>query len=462
MLSDENTSSPADFETALSRPTCVSLKAERAGKTHAKCVICKAKIEKGGSRVIPIEARFDLLVRFNVWSDHESRICICHLTGNHLLGSVEWSSSETEPTVFLTCDQATDIIESFLAVARKKENSFSLDFNDPYFSDQDCLVWTGWTRAQFKTMLEDLKTTYDSCQRDKSMALLIFWVKLKTGLSFQQIACLLNKNNDAGIKMVSRAFRTVAADLDKHFVPSYIGCGHITRDKSTDHMTAYSSVLYGGKLCIIWDGTYYYIEKSSSYSFNRHTYSGQKHRPLVKFMSLVFPDGYVLDSIGPYLADGKNNDAGITQHILTLHSDLTDWLSEGDVCIVDRGFRDVLDVFEDLGLEAKMPSFLRKGLSQHTAEEANQSRLVTKVRWAVEAYHGRMKNWLFFDKLILHDFLDIIGPLNRILTAAINAFRPPLVCTDEVDAEMAREMLRKAECKRNALFGKIKKGPFSS
>ena len=163
------------------------------------------------------------------------------------------------------------------------------------------MVWTGWTRAQFKTMLEDLKTTNDSSQREKSMALLILWVKLKTGLSFQQIACLLNKNNDAGINMVSRAFRTVAADLDKHFVPSYIGCSQITRDKSIEHMTTYSSVLYGGKMCIIWDGTYYYtcIEKSSSYTFNRHTYSGQKHRPLVKFMSLVFPDGYVLDSIGP-------------------------------------------------------------------------------------------------------------------------------------------------------------------
>ena len=227
-------------------------------------------------------------------------------------------------------------------------------------------------------------------------------------------------------------------------------------------MTAYSSVLCWGKLCIIWDGTDYYIEKSSSYSFNRHTYSGQKHRLLVKFMSLVFPDGYVLESIGPYLADGKNNDAGITQHILGLHSDLTDWLSEGDVCVVDRGFRDVLDVFEDLGLETKMPSFLKKGLSQHTTEEANQSRLVTKVRWAVEAYHGRMKKWLFFDKLILHDFLDIVGPLNRILTAAMNAFRPPLIRTDDSDAELASEMLKKAECKRNALFSKIEKGLFSS
>ena len=122
----------------------------------------------------------------------------------------------------------------------------------------------------------------------------------------------------------------------------------------------------------------------------------------------------------------------------------------------------MLDVFEDLGLETKMPAFLKKGLSQRTAEEANQSPLVTKVRWAVEAYHGRIKKWHFFDKLILHDFKDIVGPLNRIVTAAINAFRPPLVRTDESDAEMTREMLKQTECKRNALFSKIEKDPFSS
>ena len=58
--------------------------------------------------------------------------------------------------------------------------------------------------------------------------------------------------------------------------------------------------------------------------------------------------------------------------------------------------------------------------------------------------------------------MDIIGPLNRILTAALNAFRPPLVSTDASDAEIAREMLRKAEMGRNALFSKVEKGPFSS
>ena len=58
-------------------------------------------------------------------------------------------------------------------------------------------------------------------------------------------------------------------------------------------------------------------------------------------------------------------------------------------------------MFEDLGLETKMPAYLKKGISQHTAKEANESRLVTKVRWVVEAYHCRLKKWLFFIKLFI-------------------------------------------------------------
>ena len=48
------------------------------------------------------------------------------------------------------------------------------------------------------------------------------------------------------------------------------------------------------------------------------------------------------------------------------------------------------------------------------------------------------------------------------MTAAITAFRPPLVTTDNADAELAREMLRKAEMGKNALFSRVDKGPFSS
>ena len=52
---------------------------------------------------------------------------------------------------------------------------------------------------------------------------------------------------------------------------------------------------------------------------------------------------------------------------------------EDDVFIVDRGFRDSLDILEDLGIRAEMPRLLSKGQKQMTTSDANASRLVTKV-----------------------------------------------------------------------------------
>ncbi|CAF4951891.1 unnamed protein product, partial [Rotaria socialis] len=39
--------------------------------------------------------------------------------------------------------------------------------------------------------------------------------------------------------------------------------------------------------------------------------------------------------------------------------------------------------------EPKMTIYLPKGQKQHTTNEANEARLVTKVRWTVESYHAR-------------------------------------------------------------------------
>lgn len=70
------------------------------------------------------------------------------------------------------------------------------------------------------------------------------------------------------------------------------------------------------KLATVWNGTYCYFKKSSQYDFSRKTYSVHKHLPLVKFMYIVLPDGYVLESFGPYQSDGKHNDAALTRYII--------------------------------------------------------------------------------------------------------------------------------------------------
>lgn len=88
-------------------------------------------------------------------------------------------------------------------------------------------------------------------------------------------------------------------------------------------------------------------------------------------MMIVTTTGYIVSAIGPYLADGKNSDAKILNHIIgTDTEEIKTWLQEDG---------DSAGVLADLGIQMEMPSFLQKGHKQHKTEDANSSRLITKV-----------------------------------------------------------------------------------
>ena len=109
------------------------------------------------------------------------------------------------------------------------------------------------------------------------------------------------------------------------------------------------------------DDTYIYIEKCSNYSFQRRSYSVHKGRPLVKPMMLVASDGYILSVFCPYLADERNTDAKLTEHMFKSNNEnKLEWFEEGDVLFVDRGFRDVANLLEDFGIKTHMPRFIAK------------------------------------------------------------------------------------------------------
>lgn len=108
-------------------------------------------------------------------------------------------------------------------------------------------------------------------------------------------------------------------------------------------------------------------------------------------MMIVGTDGYILDVIGPYFADYHNNDAAITKHLLLTNESAKNWFQENDIFIVERGFRDAVDFLEEEGFNVKMPFYLKKGSKQHSTEEGNLSRLITRVHWVVESANGRIK-----------------------------------------------------------------------
>lgn len=168
----------------------------------------------------------------------------------------------------------------------------------------------------------------------------------------------------------------------ENFVPQNLGFQHISRENVIQHHTRpLAESLFGGtgsQALLVLDGTYIYIQKSSNFTFQRKSYSLHKGRPLVKPMVIVSTSGYYISVIGPYLA--RNNDSAILQHIMKSNrEDVLKWVEEDDIFIIDRGFRDSVAYLEELGIQAIMPAFMKKGEKQMSTQDANTSRLVTKV-----------------------------------------------------------------------------------
>jgi hypothetical protein len=140
-------------------------------------------------------------------------------------------------------------------------------------------------------------------------------------------------------------------------------------------------------------------------------------------MVIVTTTGYILSIIGPFFADGRNNDASILRNILDTNTDgIRDWLLEGDIFILDRGFRDVIGSLENDGFEIQSPSFLPKTEKQLPTYDANHSRLVTKIRWAVECVNGRLKSWKYFDKVVPNSDVHNIQSYLLIVAALCNCY----------------------------------------
>ena len=132
-------------------------------------------------------------------------------------------------------------------------------------------------------------------------------------------------------------------------------------------------------------------------------------------------------------------------------SSLRKWLVPNDVFVVDRVFRDSVDLIESIGFQSESPAFLLKGQKQHSAEEANLSRLVTKIRCTVESANGRLKKWRFLSNTVSNTQIPFIGEYVRIVGSLINRYRLPLASDSENDSEIAKNMLEKTRMKEKSL-----------
>lgn len=416
----------------------VTLNIRRTIKTHSHCIICKTT---NNLKKITLKAQSHAFINSNIIIPSGSRCCSSHLCDGLLSEDAMKSLKVFSESTVIPVKELESLMQEVRKIALKK----ALDFDNPTcLSDNDYYQLTGISRNDFEIMANSIKNSIHlTSTRTHRTCLALLLVKLRTGLSHSVLSVLFKISR----RVIGKCIHTVTKALMVNFVPLHLGLEHISReDFIKNHTRKVTNKLFTNcqddVVILIVDGTYIYIEKSNNYSFQRRTFSMHKHRPLVKPMILVSTTGFILEVLGPYYADGKNNDASIFNSVLSSESSrLRKWLSSGDILIVDRGFRDSVELIEDIGLIPKMPHFL-ENKNQHTTIEANESRLITSVRWVVESINGLIKRWKALGHVIPNCQIPLIGDYVRIVCAICNAFRPPRVKKEYGDEIIAERMLR--------------------
>lgn len=383
-----------------------------------------------------------------------SRCCAKHIDAGYLNAGALQRILNKENTCYLCVEEFISIFNviknEFLLKASTIEELNStppLNFDDlTCFTSGNYYVLTGLNRVNFDDLCSQIpSSTLRSTQnRSARSAITCLLIKLTLGISNQVLATLFSFKDKRTVSQIVHSARKV---LIEYFVPNFLGFEHIKRRDVIDlHTRPLASELLAdrpNRAILILDGTYIYFQKSANNLLQRLTYSIHKGRLLIKPMLITTTTGYIVACMGPYFADYKNNDAEITKHIIYKNKEnIVQWLEQGDIFVVDHGFRDALDYLHLMGYQTYIPSFLTKGTKQFTTETANETRFVTKIRWVIESANGRIKQWKIFDKVLPNFLLKTVGDLIAIVCALQNRYGTPFIKSTLKDKELAQKMLK--------------------
>lgn len=369
---------------------------------------------------IPENVILKTFCRYNLLISDNCRVCDEHLQQSqwHLLALQDNNLEEFESSQ----------IVSVLNMLKNLSSEF-LDFE--HYDTIDPIefhTWIGLTHEQFTDLIGRVSSLNNRTNKKTILAALL--AKLRTGDSNARLASIFKTSE----RNFSRWLNIARDSLLLDFVPLHLGYGHMNREDVARRNLLIPETLFGNgaiadserKAITIVDGTYIFIQKSSNYFFQRKSYSSHKYRNLVKPLLLVSCDGHIIEVSGPHAA--TSSDAQIMLNIIENENDHDDgvfnWFyGEGDVFILDRGFRDAIPTMNSYGYSTKTPETKYPGETQLTTEQANKSRLVTICRWVVEVVNGRFKRDF---RLLRNVYVNISLPYMfdyfRIAAAILNAY----------------------------------------
>lgn len=345
--------------------------------TRSYCFICKSKDDLHD---ISFEARMQAFVKKRIFIPKRNKICSKHIIKKRFyeeeLNLLRIYSPE--------CSVELTELEKFLdELSNKVDTRLHEKIAEYAISEERMHALTGHSWDDIIILRSMMTSMRDSDNRNVTQALVIFLFKLRTGNSDKVIAAVLGIDE----KRVSDSIHAVLKCFKNDVLPSKFGINVHSREFFISQTSPVARMLhdFGDSLAIICDGTYLRHGKSANNIYQRKSYSLQKKTSLCKPFTVCTTNGYIVDVFGPFNAN--QNDAAILQKLLNETHGLSSILKEGDIFILDRGFRDIKEALENKGFKVLMPA-LRGKRAQLTTEESNESRLVTKIRWVVEAIHG--------------------------------------------------------------------------
>ena len=152
---------------------------------------------------------------------------------------------------------------------------------------------------------------------------------------------------------VSDIMESVIASFEKDILPNRSGLFACDLENLIRNETSpFVEKLYGtNALALVYDGTYLRHGKSSNNAYQKRSYSGQEKDHLCKPFTIGTTTGYIVTMLTP--ANANLKDADIMK--MALQDGLQGFLQSCDYCSVERGFRDVERLLEDMGYVVCMP-----------------------------------------------------------------------------------------------------------
>jgi DNA-binding NarL/FixJ family response regulator len=420
-----------------------SIKLKTIDSDEHHCLICS----KNTRNRLPRKAAVDVYLKTRIYLPKGIRCCTDHLDANEKLKQIPDATSKTK-----IIELIGEGVKSFIDELCETTNEKIIDLESSGLNnDIDCKTFTGFSKEELDEIMEKyIQTLRTSENRSIFTAVTVYLTKLRTGMTNKQIASLMKMTEQQIRKTVSN----VRKELMNTLVKTSFGIDHIERETLKAHISPMVKELHCDSdevIPVLADGTYAYIQKSNDNKFQRLTYSVQKGRHLVKPFVLISSDGWIIDIFGPYPA--TYNDAKILELIMESHSErFKKIFKKGDKFIVDRGFRNAKIMLEEKGYIVAMPTCLPPKRKIMTREEANHTRLITKVRYKIEVINGKLKQFRLLDRVRPNIQIHSLPDDWKIAGALINEFFEPIESDKDDYSFIAAKMKARLEIDNSRLI----------